>query len=89
MSKQAEGQSGEAREGAVWTRAGDEKLTHSCWWSEQRKVVLRSEIRGRRVGNQEKWAQWVFPQRGSDHMVVCWKNKGKKQEVMKGKEKVV
>lgn len=89
MSKQAEGQSVEAREGAVWTRAGDEKLTHSCRWPEQRRVVLRSEMRSRLVGDQEKWAQWVFPQMGPDQMVVCWKIKGKKQEVVKGKEKVV
>lgn len=68
MSKQAGGPSGEAREGAMWTRAGDKKL-HSCWWPQQKRMVLKSEMRVRLVGKQEKWSQWVFTQRGLDKIL--------------------
>lgn len=43
--------------------------THSCCWPQQRRVVLRSEMRIRLVGKQEKWAQWVFTQRGLDKIL--------------------
>ena len=77
-------------EGAVWTRAGDEKL------NPQPLAVRAAQERGKGVGWLVNWKRGPSESSPKEGVIRCWelkyvgwKNNSKKQEGVKGKQKMI